>query len=126
MFENEWFPKVNAIGVTWEEFWTLNPHIVKLLIKGHKEKVQEELEIANLIAFYQGQYNMFSLLATVGNMFSGKSSKKYEYPSKPFDLYKKELTEDELQKQRELFVAKLMAMQTNFELNHKTKGDSGS
>lgn len=59
-------------------------------------------------------------------MFSGKSSKKYEYPSKPFDLYKKELTEDELQKQRELFVAKLMAMQTNFELNHKIKGDSVS
>lgn len=104
-----------------------------MLIKGHKEKVQEELEIANRIAFYQGQYNMHALLCTVGNMFSGKSSKKHEYPSEPFEIYKKEVeeefTEEELQQQREAFVAKLMALKFNFDSEHKnkkTKDDSVS
>lgn len=135
MFENEWFPKAYAIGITWEQFWTFNPHIVKLLIKGHKEKVQEELEIANSIAFYQGQYNTHALLCTVGNMLSGKTSKKYEYPSEPFEIFKKEakeeFTEEELQQQREAFVARLMALKYNFDSEQKnkkkkSKGDSVS
>ena len=53
-------------------------------------------------------------------MFSGKTAKKYKYPDKPYELNgDKELTEEELQKQRELFVAKLMVMKSNFEINHK-------
>lgn len=36
---------------------------------------------------------------------------------------KKTLSEEELQRQRELFVARLNVMKTNFELNHKKKDD---
>ena len=119
-FENEWFPKAYAIGVSWEQFWTLNPHIIKILIKADAEKHKTKMQEANIIAHLQGQYFMEALYATVGNMFSGKTVKKHKYPEKPYELYKnKELTEEDLQKQRELFVARLMAMQTNFELNHK-------
>lgn len=119
-YENEWFPSAYAMGVTWEQFWTLNPHILKILIKADSERQKSEIRKANSIAHLQGQYFMEGLLATVGNMLSGKSAKKHKYPEKPYELYKnKELTEEDLQKQRELFVARLMAMQTNFELNHK-------
>lgn len=42
-FENEWFPKANAIGISWREFWSLNPHIIKCLMKGRNEQ-QKELD----------------------------------------------------------------------------------
>lgn len=120
MFENEWFPKANAIGITWEQFWTLNPHIIMCMIKGHNERIKEEMDILNFISHLIGRYVADSILCTVGNMFSGKTAKKYKYPDKPYELNgDKELTEEELQKQRELFVAKLMVMKSNFEINHK-------
>lgn len=68
----------------------------------------------------QGLYFTESIRATVGNMFKKKSSKPYEYPKKPYEFNKNvELTEEELQRQRELFVASLEVMKTNFELSHQ-------
>lgn len=62
-----------------------------------------------------GQY----ILASIGSAFS----KKAKYPQKPMfqkeERQNKPLSEKELQRQRELFVAKLEVMKTNFELNHK-------
>lgn len=76
--------------------------------------------MANILFHLQGQYFASAITATVGNMFKKKGHKPNEYPKKPFELSgSREPTEEELQKQRELFVAKLIAMQTNFELNHK-------
>lgn len=40
-FENEWFPQANAIGISWEEFWRMNPHIIKCMLKGYNEKRKE-------------------------------------------------------------------------------------
>lgn len=61
-----------------------------------------------------------ALRATVGNMFKKKSAKPYDYPKKPYEFNENvELTEDELQRQRELFVARLEVMKTNFELSHQ-------
>lgn len=110
-----------AIGISWNDFWRLNPRIVKLIVKGYREEEEQKLREKNLIAHLQGKYFAEAILSTVCNMLSSKSSKKYEYPEKPYDLYNKEqdLTEEKLQKQRELFVTKLMLMQTNYELNHK-------
>ena len=121
MYDNEWFPHVYALGYSYEEFGRMNPYIIKLIVKGEKEKQRKSIEIQNAICHLQGQYFAEALLATVGNMFSGKSAKKHEYPKNPYGLNEdKEFTEEELQKQRELFVAKLQTMKTNFELE---KGD---
>jgi hypothetical protein len=116
-----WFPKANAIGISWNDFWSMNPHIINLLIKGYKEKEKSELDKKNALYHLLGLYFCESLASTVGNMFKKKGQKPHEYPKKPFDLSKskEDFTEEELQKQRELFVAKLMAMQANFEINHK-------
>lgn len=91
------------------------------IAKAYTQKEKAEIEKQNILYHLQGQYFMEALASTVGNMFKGKTAKKHEYPKKPFEIYKNEnYSEDELQKQRELFVAKLLAMQTNFELNHKS------
>lgn len=73
----------------------------------------------------QGQYFAHALNSTVGNMFKKKGKAPNKYPEKPFALNdNRELSEDELQKQRELFVAKLMVMKSNFDLNHKNSEGS--
>lgn len=94
--------------------------------RGYKERTETDLHEKNMLAHLQGMYFAEAIMSTVGNALSGKSGKKYKYPDKPFELntsIQAEMNEKEMQKQRELFVAKLMAMQANFELNHENKGD---
>lgn len=90
------------------------------MIKADNEKREYDFQYQNAIAHLQGRYVMEALDATVVNVFRKKSDKPHAYPEKPFKLEsKKELTEEELQKQRELFMANLMVMKTNYDLNHK-------
>ena len=71
---------------------------------------------ADLKAYVQGEYFYEALLATVGNLFN--KGKPHKFPEKPYSQNKEvELTEEEIQRQRELFVANLKAMETNFNLN---------
>lgn len=105
----------------------MNPHIISILIKGYNEKEEIELKKQNILAHLQGQYIAEAIASTIGNAFRKKGSKPYQYPKKPYEFNKKEeLTEGELQKQRELFVAKLEVMKTNYELSHKNKDSTGS
>lgn len=99
----------------------MNPRRIEIHVKGHTKKVENDFEIANIIAHLQGVYVRDALIATVGNMFSSKNSKPYEYPEKPysFDKENNELSEEEIQRQRDLFVANYMAMMANFQLSHK-------
>ena len=68
-----------------------------------------------------GNYGISAMIVAIDRCFGGKKSKaeyiKESILSKKFENNKS--TEEEIQKQRELFVAKLQVMQTNFELNKK-------
>ena len=118
MFENEWFPKANAIGISWDEFWGLNPHILSLMIKAYNEKQKDFFDKVNLTCHLMGVYNVEALMSTVGNMFSKKGAKPHEYPKKPFE-FNKEVSAEDVKQQQQLFLQKLLTMKTNFELNHK-------
>ena len=68
-----------------------------------------------------GNYVLSALSVALDHCMNGKKAKS-KYIEKPvFEMANTEnnLTESELQRQRELFVAKLMVMKTNFELNKK-------
>lgn len=102
----------------------MNPHIINLLIKADNERRAYEIQHQNALAHLQGKYMMEAILTTVGNMFKKKSAKPHEYPEKPFEInQKKELTEVELKKQRELFMAGLLVMKSNFEISKKNHKD---
>lgn len=79
MFENEWFPKANAIGVSWQEFWGMNPHIIKLLMKGHEEKIKEQ----DYMAWLSNQYTLSAVSVAVEHCLAGKKAKS-KYVDKPF------------------------------------------
>lgn len=101
----------------------MNPHAIELLIEAEKLKTEREYKKANVYAHLMGVYVCNALAATVGNMFIAKGQKPNEYPNMPFELNDKserqELTEEEIQRQRDLFVANYMTMQTNFNLAKK-------
>lgn len=109
-----------AIGIGFDEFWRMTPHKVMLCQKAHEKQLEEK----NLLAYIQGQYVVEALLATVGNMFSGKGAKKFSYPDKPHELFEKtveehELTQEEKDTQVKALFADLMARKTRFDAKKK-------
>ena len=67
-----------------------------------------------------GNYGISALIVAIDSCFSKKPSAKYVKEPISSKTFKNDgLTEEEKQKQRELFVAKLQVMQTNFELSKK-------
>lgn len=110
-----------AIGISYFDFWRMTPRKVMLCQKAHIKKLEEK----NLLAHLQGQYFVEAILATVGNMFSGKGATKFTYPEKPHELFEKaveeerELTQEEKDIQVNALFADLMARKARFDAKKK-------
>lgn len=98
-----------------------NPRIIRIYSEGFRISSERQLEVDNFNAYLQGIYFRDALLSTVGNMFKKKGAKPYEYPEKPYEFEQKNkiASEEEIELQRQLFLANLQLMQANFELSHK-------
>lgn len=111
-------PFALSIGVPYETFMHLVPNELRAYYKAYKQKQKMRDEEAWM---WWGNYGISALIFAIDHCFS--KNPKSEYIKKPimFDMDKKEkgMSEEELQRQRELFVAKLQVMQTNFELSKK-------
>lgn len=79
-----------------------------------------ELKVRDTEMHRMGIYVMDAVGVSLARAFSKNS--KAEYMKEPLletaEKNNKELSEEEKQRQRELFVANLQTMQTNFELEH--------
>lgn len=106
------------MGVSWHEFWKMNPRIIKVIAKGYKEKIKEK----DYLAWLSNQYTLSAVSVAVEHCLAGRKARS-KYIEKPImqkiEEQNKPLSENELQRKRELFVAKLEVMKTNFELNQK-------
>lgn len=107
----------------------MNPHIINLLLKGHEEKIKNQMQEQDILNWYLGQYFASALDCTVCNntLWRKKSSKPHSYIEKPFLQEKeekqkeeigKELTEEEKKRQTEQLFLKLRIIGANFNLNH--------
>ncbi len=113
------------MGVSWSEFWSMNPRILKSISEGYSEKLRLETERRNNMAYLQGKYFVDGILSTVGNMFS--KGKPFEYPKEPYQLFgKRELTEEEKQREVDLFFAREEARRRNWKRNKKRGGINGN
>ena len=104
--------------MTYERFMDSCPKELEPYDKAHKIKIAEQ---DNLQHMWWGNYGVSALIVAIDRCFGGKKSKA-EYIKEPILSKSCEndgLTEEEKQKQRELFVAKLQVMKTNFELSKK-------
>lgn len=98
-------------------FWHLTPKKLKAFRKAYK--IQREIEDEK--AYMNGIYTLKALevaLSSFGAGLSGKQSKATYFDKPLLQIAMEQEQSDKLQKQRELFVAKLLTMQANFEINH--------
>ena len=80
----------------------MNPHIIKLLIKGNNEKIKEQDELQYL---WWANYGVSAFMVAIDRCFNGKKSKA-EYIKEPIwakifendGLTKEEIQEKELRK----------------------------
>lgn len=79
-------PQVIPLGVTYWEFWDLNPRIINVMVEAYNKTAKYEIKKQNMLFHLQGHYFADALLATVGNMFRGKGQKAFEYPKEPYTL----------------------------------------
>lgn len=103
--------------MTYERFMESCPKELEPYNKAHKMNIVEQ---DNLQHMWWGNYGISALIVAIDKCFSKKP--KAEYIKEPIlskTFENDGLTEEEIQKQRELFVAKLQVMQTNFELSKK-------
>lgn len=111
MIATKWY------GFTPEMIDWSSPSDMKPYIKAHKEGLKEK----DYIAWLQGQYALSAASVAIERCLAGRRAKT-KYIKKPIlqemEEQSKPMTEEEIQRQRELFVAKLQAMKTNFELNN--------
>ena len=104
--------------MAYERFMDSCPKELEPYDKAYKIQIVEQ---DNLQHMWWGNYGISALIVAIDRCFGGKKSKA-EYIKEPIlsKTFKSDgLTEEEKQKQRELFVAKLQVMQTNFELSKK-------
>ena len=107
-------------GISLEQFGKLNMKQIHYIANAYFEKQKADFEKADVLAYVQGRYMVDALLCTVGNTLGGKKA-DFQYPEQAYSQKNKEqeLTEDEIQRQREQFMATLQTMGRNFELNKK-------
>lgn len=79
-------PKVIPLGTSYQEFWTLNPRIIDVMVAAYNERKKAEIRTANMLYHLEGMYFADALCATVGNMFRGRGQKAFEYPKEPYTL----------------------------------------
>ena len=124
LFENEWFPQAYVFGITWEQFWHMNPRIIKCISLGHEKKIKEQ---DALIHTWVGTYGLSALNVVINHCIEGSKSKsKYiEEPimsdaslSKDKEDKSKISEKEKLEKTEQLFM-KLNIMSANYELANK-------
>lgn len=94
-------------------------HYTLLELRFYDEGYKNKRKMIDEISYFDGLYTYEAVEIAVCNAFRGKGQKPVEYRKKPILA---EESNDNLQKQREAFVAALEIMKSNFELSKQTAG----
>ena len=84
------------MGVSWNEFWTLNPRIIRRIADGYSEKMKQQ----DYLNWVSNQYTLSAVSVAIDRVLNGKKSKS-EYIKEPVlwkFLEESQLTEEERKK----------------------------
>ena len=122
MYEKELLPQMMAMGVTYDEFWTLNPRKINVIVEGHKLKRQ----VIDEQNWMLGDYVFGAVSIALGNAFRKKGVQPKEYFKEiPQPISRRildvpdenGLTEAEKKQKTELLFKNLEIMAANHRLN---------
>lgn len=83
------------MGVSWNDFWVMNPRIIKAISRGYAKKIQQQ----DYLSWMNGQYTLSAVSVAVEHCLAGKKAKS-KYIEEPFMAKAFEydgLTEEEIQ-----------------------------
>ncbi len=122
MYEKELVPQIMAMGVSYDEFWTLNPRKINVIVEGHKLKRQ----VIDEQQWMLGDYVFSAVSIALGNAFRKKGVQPKEYFKEISQPITKRitdvpdengLTEAEKRQKTELLFKNLEIMAANHRLN---------
>ena len=121
MFENKWFPKAQKLGISWDDFWKMNPRIIKIHLKAHDEWIKEQ----DYLMWLQGRYFHDALMVGLSRFASKNSTAEYPKNSYLSDITENAKTtsksDNELAKSAENFMLRLQIMGANYERAQREK-----
>ena len=97
----ECFPFYLAIGMSFAEYWTGEPSLVRYYRRAYKIKQEQD----NNNAWLQGLYFYDAISTAIHNAMRGMGKNKLpakEYAKQPYDIFKKQKTELELAREVEI------------------------
>lgn len=98
----------------------MNPRIIKLIAKGHKEKIKEK----DYLAWLFNQYTLSAVSVAVEHCLAGKKAKS-QYIKQPIlqEIRMKEKIPEEkrIEMENHKLAMSLRIMQANFEINRSMK-----
>lgn len=106
------------MGVSWQEFWKMNPHIINCLQKGYEQKIRQEDYLQYL---WWGSYGKTAVSVAIEHCFGGKKAKS-KFIEKPiFSLVSENagLTEEEIYEKN---VKKALLAEERWMMTTKRKG----
>ena len=104
--------------MSWETFWTLNPHIINLMIKGHQEKLRE----IDYLLWLMGKYSLEAEMVALAHFSAGLAGKtsQAKYLERPLMQEVVEIdSEEEKQRAVDLFFAQESARRANWKRTHQ-------
>ena len=122
MFEKEWLPYALSIGISYKDFWHMNPRRIRAFGEAHKKKTQ----ILDEYMWQMGWYNKEAFQVVMAHFGAGLSGKKSdaEYIKKPLlqenpNGKGTELTEEEKQREVDLFFKRENIRRLNWQRNKR-------
>ncbi len=98
----------------------MNPHIIKLLLKGHEEKIKEQ----DYLSWLFNQYTLSAVSVAVEHCLAGKKAKS-QYIKQPIlqeiQMKEKILEGKRIEMENYKLAMSLRIMQANFEINRSRK-----
>lgn len=111
------------MGITWWQFWELNPHKIKIIAIGYNE---QKIELDATMHAWWGSYGLSAVSVAVEHCLHGRKAKS-EYIKQPIlsnfeneNEQKKKITQQELEKKAENVFLQLGIMGANF--NNQKQG----
>lgn len=104
--------------MTKHEFMHSTPYV----LKAYDQAFNKKIEMIDMLAWrFCGSYVLSACSVAVEHCLAGNKARSKYIEQPVLKTASEEMSEERKQKERELFVARLEVMKTNFEMNHKNK-----
>lgn len=87
------------MGVSYEDFWKLNPHKISVISDGYQEKLKNEMTVQDHLNWITGQYFLSALEVALSGFSKNSNAKYIEKPVLSNDVTSEEQEELEMRKE---------------------------